>query len=136
MVFYLINAILKMRKMRKTKTNEMLVWRECWRLMFMTGQNHFPPRRMKRYSPIKKTWGDNSSISLRKRFVRKKIWHCHVANTKQPRSYGNKIIRRGTSIKNTQILGCPQDRSWGLGGVVNRDIWSLGSGSKKLSNKL
>ena len=51
MVFYFVNAILKMRK---TKTNEMLVWRECWRLMHMTGQNHFPPRRMKRFSPIKK----------------------------------------------------------------------------------
>ena len=33
--------------MRKTETNERLVWRECWRLMIMTGQNHFPPRKIK-----------------------------------------------------------------------------------------
>ena len=33
---------------------EKLIWRECWRLMLLTGQNHFPPSRMKRYSPTKK----------------------------------------------------------------------------------
>ena len=107
MVFYFLNAILKMRK---TKINEMLIWRECWRLMLMTGQNHFPPRRMKRYSPIKKHGGDNSSISFRKRLV------------KLLRSFGKKTLRRSPSIKNTQVLGCSQDRSWGFGGVVKRNF--------------
>ena len=42
MVFYFLNGILNMKK---PKTNEMLVWIECWRLMLMTGQTTSRPKR-------------------------------------------------------------------------------------------
>ena len=81
-----------------------------------------PDQKDEKVFPNKETWGDNRSISFRKRLVRKKFWHCYVTNPKQPRSYGKKTLRRRPSIKNTQVLGCSQDRSWGFGGVVKRNF--------------